>query len=82
MISNFLASTDIKVFGRTYVSICNAASDWLRTFLHPGCFCLAYDIHGEEHDISEENNASENDEILELPLASVSLSELYDCIST
>ena len=34
-------STDIKVFGRTYVSICNAASDCLHTFLHPGCFCLA-----------------------------------------
>ena len=42
LISNFLASTDIKVFARTYVPICNAASDWSRTFLHPGYFCLAY----------------------------------------
>ena len=42
LISNFLASTDIKVFGRTYVPIGNAASDWPRTFLHPRCFCLAY----------------------------------------
>ena len=22
--------------------VCNVASDWLRTFLHPRCFCLAY----------------------------------------
>ena len=42
LISNFLASTDIKVFGRTYVPICNAASDWPSIFLHPGCFCLAF----------------------------------------
>ena len=43
LINNFLASADIKVFGRThiYVPIYNAASDWLHTFLHPGCFCLA-----------------------------------------
>ena len=37
LISNFLASTDIKVFSYTYLS----ASDWPHTFLHPGCFCLA-----------------------------------------
>ena len=35
LISNFLASTDIKVFGRTYVPICNAASDWPPPFLYP-----------------------------------------------
>ena len=35
LISNFLASTDIKVFGRTYIPICNAASDWPRTFFTP-----------------------------------------------
>ena len=38
LISNFLASTDIKVFGRTYLSICNAASDWPRTFFTQGVF--------------------------------------------
>ena len=42
LISNFLASTDINVFGRTYVPICNAALIGLALFLHPGCFCLAY----------------------------------------
>ena len=41
LISNFLASTDIKIFGHTYAPVCNAASDWPRIFLHPGCFCLA-----------------------------------------
>ena len=35
LISNFLASTDIKVSGRTYVPIYNAASDWPCTFIHP-----------------------------------------------
>ena len=25
----------------SHISVCNAASDWPRTFLHPGCFCLA-----------------------------------------
>ena len=44
LISNFLASTDIIVFGRTYIPICNAASDWPHTFLHPGCFCLAFKL--------------------------------------
>ena len=38
--NNFLASAGFKVFGRTYVPVCNAASDWPRTFLHPRCFCL------------------------------------------
>ena len=37
VISNFLASTHIKAFGR-----CNAASDWSHTFLHPGCFYLVF----------------------------------------
>ena len=37
----FLVSADIKVFGRTYVPVCNAASDWPRTLLCPRCFCLA-----------------------------------------
>ena len=35
---NFLALLDIRVFGRLYVFV---ASDWPRTFLQPGCFCLA-----------------------------------------
>ena len=34
----FLASADIKVFGRTYLPINNAASVWPHTFLYPGCF--------------------------------------------
>ena len=42
LVSNFLALADIKVFGRTYIAIYNAASDCLTLFLHPGCFCLAY----------------------------------------
>ena len=25
--------------------VSNVASDWPRTFLHPRCFCLAYDIY-------------------------------------
>ena len=25
--------------------VCNAASDWPHTFLHPKCFCLALVIH-------------------------------------
>ena len=33
---NFLALLDIRGFGRSIV-----ASDWPRTFLQPGCFCLA-----------------------------------------
>ena len=41
LISNFLASTDIKVFGRTYVPICNAASDWPRTFFTPKVFLFS-----------------------------------------
>ena len=38
--SNFLASTDTSFW--SHIPICNAASDWPRTFLYPGCFCLAY----------------------------------------
>ena len=37
---NFLALLDIRVFGRLAITI--VASDWPRTFLQPGCFCLAY----------------------------------------
>ena len=25
--------------------VCNVASDWPRTFLHPRCFCLAFNYH-------------------------------------
>ena len=32
----------MEVFGRTYLAIYNASYDWPYTFLHPGCFCLAY----------------------------------------
>ena len=39
-ISNFLASTDIKVFG-SYIPICNAASDWPRTFFTPRVFLFS-----------------------------------------
>ena len=40
LISNFLASADIKVFGCTYIY--NAASDWPRTFLTPNVFLYTY----------------------------------------
>ena len=43
LISNFLASTDINVFGRTYL-FAMLLLIGLALFLHPGCFCLAY-IH-------------------------------------
>ena len=39
LISNFLASTDIKVFGRTYL-FAMLLLIGLALFLHPGCFCL------------------------------------------
>ena len=46
LVSNFLASADI----RSHMPVCNVASDWPRTFLHPRCFCLAlkltYVYHG------------------------------------
>ena len=38
-----MASTDIKVFGRTYL-FAMLLLIGLALFLHPGCFCLAYDI--------------------------------------
>ena len=41
LISNFLASTDIKVFGCTYL-FAMLLLIGLALFLHPGCFCLAY----------------------------------------
>ena len=44
LISNFLASTDIKVFGRTYVPIYNAASDWPRTFFTPKVFLFSISL--------------------------------------
>ena len=40
MISNFLASNDIKVFGRTYL-FAMLLLIGLTLFLHPRCFCLA-----------------------------------------
>ena len=40
LISNFLASTDIKDFGRTYLFVMLLLIG-LALFLHPGCFCLA-----------------------------------------
>ena len=43
LISNFLASTDIKSFW-SYIPICNTASVGLALFLHPECFCLACNI--------------------------------------
>ena len=41
LISNFLASTDIKVFDRTYL-FAMLFLIGLALFLHPVCFCLAY----------------------------------------
>ena len=32
--------SDIRVFDRIAITIYNAGSDWPRTFLQPGCFCL------------------------------------------
>ena len=43
LISNFLASTDIKVFGRTYL-FAMLLLIGLALFLHSGCFCLAYNL--------------------------------------
>ena len=40
LISNFLASTDINVFGRTYL-FAMLLLIGLALCLHPGCFCLA-----------------------------------------
>ena len=43
LISNFLASTDINVFGCTYLfAMLLLDLIDLALFLHPGCFCLAY----------------------------------------
>ena len=39
LISKLLVACDHQV--------CNAASYWPRTFLQPGCFCLAYSILGK-----------------------------------
>ena len=41
LISNFLASTDIKVLGRTYL-FAMLLLIGLALFLHPRCFCLAF----------------------------------------
>ena len=41
----FLASTDIKVFGRTYLAICNAASDWPCTIFTPRVFLFSISLH-------------------------------------
>ena len=38
---NFLASADLKVFGRTYLCTMLLLIG-LALFLHSGCFCLAY----------------------------------------
>ena len=43
LISNFLASTDINVFGRTYL-FAMLLLIGLALFLHPGCFCLAFNL--------------------------------------
>ena len=47
LIGDFLASADIKAFGCTYVG--RAASYWPNTFLHPGCFCLAFKYTAMSH---------------------------------
>ena len=43
-VSNFLASTDIKVFGRTYLFAMLYASDWPRTFFTPGMFLFSISL--------------------------------------
>ena len=40
LLYSILGPSDIKVFGREQSF--TAASDWPRSFLHPRCFCLAY----------------------------------------
>ena len=40
----FLASADIRVFGRTCLHVCIVASDWPHIFLRSRCFCLAYNF--------------------------------------
>ena len=42
LISNFLASTDIKVFGRTCFAV--LASDWPRTFFTPRVFLFSISL--------------------------------------
>ena len=42
----FLASADIKEFGRTYLTIYNAASDWPHTFFIPRVFLFSINIYG------------------------------------
>ena len=41
LISNFLASTDIKVL---VAPVCNAASDWPRTFFTPKVFLFSISL--------------------------------------
>ena len=41
LISNFLASTDIKVL---VAPVCNAASNWLRTFFTPKVFLFSIQL--------------------------------------
>ena len=48
LISNFLVSTDIKLFGRTYL-FAMLLLIGLALFLHPGCFCLVYKLHAVGH---------------------------------
>ena len=44
LISNFLASTDINVFGRRAYLFAMLLLIGLTLFLHPGCFCLALQL--------------------------------------
>ena len=46
VVNNFLASTDIKDFGHTYLFAILLLIG-LALFLHPGCFCLAYSYKGK-----------------------------------
>ena len=32
----------VQLYAPEVAKTIDVASDWLRTFLHPGCFCLAY----------------------------------------
>ena len=66
MISNFLASTDIKVFGRTYLFEMLLLIG-LALFLHPGCFCLACKLATK---------------FLIIYLASIIICSLYKLLST
>ena len=43
----------IVLVKQSHMPVSNVASDWPRAFLHPRCFCLAYELQGH---LAENNN--------------------------